>query len=333
MSLYLGVDGGGTKTEFVLIDESGRILGMHREGSAYHLETGMDALQSMLATGLKATLQRAGASAAQVDFAFFGLPTHGEDSALLPRLDCIADVSLSAARYRCGNDMVCGWAGALAGRDGINLVSGTGSIVYGECAGRTARAGGWGELFGDEGSAFMLAREALTLFSRMSDGRLRKGPIYSLIRERFQLHRDLDLCAAVYGPPALSRSELAGLAPLVAQAAAAGDVQAQQLFEDAAQQLALMVHAVRHSLQAKSETPLQVSYSGGMFQLGELLLRPLRSALHASGYEYQVVAPRMTPGAGAALYAAKLAGMPLPVAAIEELARQSAPAPSANSAA
>ena len=76
-------------------------------------------------------------------------------------------------RYRCGNDAVCGWAGALAGEDGINIVAGTGSIGYGEFEGRAARAGGWGELFSDEGSAHWIAREALSLFSRMSDGRRR----------------------------------------------------------------------------------------------------------------------------------------------------------------
>ena len=74
--------------------------------------------------------------------------------------------------------MVCGWAGALAGEDGINIVAGTGSIAYGEYRGRSARAGGWGELFSDEGSAYWLAREGLRLFSRMSDGRAPRGALY-----------------------------------------------------------------------------------------------------------------------------------------------------------
>ncbi len=59
----------------------------------------------------------------------------------------------------CGNDMVCGWAGSLACADGINVVAGTGSICYGEYQGRSARCGGWGELFSDEGSAYWIARQ------------------------------------------------------------------------------------------------------------------------------------------------------------------------------
>jgi N-acetylglucosamine kinase-like BadF-type ATPase len=330
---FLGVDGGGTKTDFLLIDESGRVLASHRAGSAYYLETGVDALKAMLVAGIQATLQQAAVPAAQVAFAFIGLPAHGEDSALLPRLDGIAADALPPGRHRCGNDMVCGWAGALAGLDGINLVAGTGSMAYGEFAGRQARAGGWGELFSDEGSAYWVAREGLNLFSRMSDGRAQRGPLYDMIRERFQLGDDLDLCAAIYGPPPLARSELAGLARIVALAARSGDAQAQRVFESAARELAALVDAVRDTLSPPPQTSMPVSYSGGMFQFGELMLGPLRTALRAGARDYEFAAPKMTPGAGAALYAAKLNGTPLAVAAIAELARQCAAAPTGETSA
>lgn len=321
MKSFLGVDGGGTKTDFLLIDETGRVIASHREGSAYYLETGFDALRTMLVAGVQATLARAALTASQLEFAFIGLPAYGEDSVLLPRLDqMVADV-LPAGHYRCGNDMVCGWAGALAGCDGINIVAGTGSIAYGEFETRRARAGGWGELFSDEGSAYWIAREALTLFSRMSDGRVIKGPLYELIRERFKLRTDLDLCAAVYGPPPLTRSELASLAPLAARAALAGDAGARRLFEQAAQELAAMVHAVRDQLEVPLRFPLPVSYSGGMFRLEELLKPMLEAALSSGDRNYRFVAPRLPPAAGAALYAAKLAGASLSEESVSNLTR------------
>jgi N-acetylglucosamine kinase-like BadF-type ATPase len=324
VSLFLGVDGGGTKTDFVLVNDAGRVLASHRAGSAYYLETGIDALRAMLVAGIQATLQRGGVPASQVDFAFIGLPSHGEDSALLPRLDGIAADVLPALRHRCGNDMVCGWAGALAGEGGINLVAGTGAIAYGEFAGRAARAGGWGELFSDEGSAYWIACEGLRLFSRMSDGRAARGPLYPLMRDHFHLRGDLDLCAAVYGPPAMARSELAGLAPLIARAAMDCDTLAQRVFEAGAQELASLVHAVSDALQPPPGTPLPVSYSGGMFRFGDLILGPLRAALGSTAREYEFAAPKLTPSAGAALYAAKLNGTPLTASAIAEFARQCA---------
>ena len=311
MRAFLGIDGGGTKTDFLLIDESGRVLASHQAGSAYYLETGIDALQHMLVTGIQATLQQAALPAADVSFTFIGLPAHGEDSALLPRLDGITAEVLPRERHRCGNDMVCGWAGALAGRDGINIVAGTGSIAYGEFDGRCARAGGWGELFSDEGSAYWIAREALTLFSRMSDGRAPKSALYDLIRERFQLQADLDVCAAVYGPPPFSRSEIAALAPLAARAARAGDAATHRLFERAAEELAAVVHAVLDQLDVPPQTPLPVSYSGGMFRLDGVLTPLFETALKSGDRRYEFVAPRLPPSAGAALYAAKLAGAAL----------------------
>ncbi len=58
--------------------------------------------------------------------------------------------SSAITEYTCNNDMVCGWAGSLAGSDGINVISGTGSMTHGERLGVGRRVGGWGELFGDE---------------------------------------------------------------------------------------------------------------------------------------------------------------------------------------
>jgi N-acetylglucosamine kinase-like BadF-type ATPase len=317
---FLGVDGGGTKTNFLLIDAGGRVLARHRGGSAYYLETGFDALQAMLVAGIQATLRQAGIAASQLEFAFIGLPAYGEDAAMLPRLDRIVTDVLPAERHRCDNDMVCGWAGALAGRDGINIVAGTGSIAYGEFGTRRARAGGWGELFSDEGSAYWIAREALTLFSRMSDGRARQTALYGLIREHFRLSSDLDLCAAIYGPPLLTRSEIAALAPLVVRAAAEDDEGALRLFECAAQELAEIVDAVRDQLEVPLREPLPVSYSGGMFRSNELLQPMLEAALRGSARCYEVVVPRLVPVAGAALYAAKLTGTALTAEGIETLA-------------
>jgi len=323
VKVFLGIDGGGTKTDFLLIDENGRVLATHHGGSAYYLETGLDALQSMLAAGIETTLKQAGLGVAQLEFAFIGLPAHGEDSGLLPRLNSIAADVLPASRFRCGNDMVCGWAGALAGSDGINIVAGTGSIAYGELASRQARSGGWGELFSDEGSAHWIAREALTLFARMSDGREPRAALYHLIRDRFQLKEDLDLCSAVYGPPPLSRSKLAALTPLVAQAAREGDTGARRLFALAVEHLASIVHAVHDQLHVPPGTIIPVSYSGGMFKLHDLVKSLLEAALAAGDRHYRFLAPRLPPVAGAALYAARLAGAPLAPDSIAALERKS----------
>ena len=322
MKTFLGIDGGGTKTAFLLIDESGHVLASHTEGPAYYLQIGWEAMRAMLARGIRATLESAALSPSNLELAFLGLPAYGEDSRLVPALDAAASPSLPPGRYRCGNDALCGWAGALACHDGINIIAGTGSMAYGELNGRAARAGGWGELFSDEGSAHWIAREGLRLFSRMSDGRAQRGVLYDTVRQHFALQADLDLCAAVYSESAAQRSSLAALSMLIAEAALAGDGQAAALFDQAADELAQMVHAVHAQLQVPEDTTVMVSYSGGLFQQRELLLMPLQSKLAQAPGRYCVVAPRLSPVAGAALYAAKLSGAPLGEAAVDELERQ-----------
>ena len=325
MRTYLGVDGGGSKTRFLLVDDLGALLAEHTEGPAYYLETGVAALGEMLTRGLGAVLQRAGVSAEALSFAFLGLPAYGEDRAVTPQLDALPAVVFPHRRYRCGNDMVCAWAGALAGADGVNVVAGTGSIAYGEFAGRSARAGGWGELFSDEGSAYWLAREALRLFSRMSDGRSPRGPLYPLVRAHFALKNDLDLCAAVNGKDLAQRSHFARLAKLVSEAAVAGDPAACALFTEAARELADMVDAVRTQLGVRAAAVLRVSGTGGLFQLGDLLRKPLEAELVQRPAAYQFTAAVLSPGAGAAVHAAKLSGSPLARASIERLALQDRP--------
>jgi N-acetylglucosamine kinase-like BadF-type ATPase len=317
MKCFLGIDGGGSKTAFLLIDESGKVLSSHTEGPAYYLEVGFAPMKEMLARGILATLKPVAIWPSSIHFSFLGLPAYGEDSALLKALDAAASPTLAADRYRCGNDAVCGWAGALCAQDGINVICGTGSMAYGEFKGRSARSGGWGELFSDEGSGYWIAREGLNLFSRMSDGRAPRGALYGIVREYFALQSDLDLCAAIYGKN--QRSALAALSALIVEAAAAGDSLARELFTLAGKELFRTIASVHAQLEVPENRTMPVSYSGGMFAQSEMLLSALRLELASPPGRYRPVAPRLPPDAGAALYAAKLSGSPLSAAAIATL--------------
>lgn len=314
-ALYLGIDGGGTKTAFVVIDGDGRRLARHEEPTSYYLEIGFDALRALLHRGVQAALQQCGTAASDVAYAFAGLPAHGEDSALLTAFDALlADL---LPRSRVGNDMVCSWAGSLAGADGISLVAGTGSIAYGEWQGRGARCGGWGEIFSDEGSAHWLARETLALFSRMVDGRAEPGPLVDLVRQHFGLTVDLDLCGAINGHAA--RSELAQVARLTTAAAQAGDTQARGLLARAGDELAQLAAGIARTLALPAGTPVPVSYTGGVFAAGDLVLGPLQAALARRLPGATLTRPRFGPELGAALYATRLAGRPLSDEALTRL--------------
>jgi N-acetylglucosamine kinase-like BadF-type ATPase len=322
--MYLGIDGGGTKTAFALGDAQGRVLARHEEGSLYYLEIGLDGVEATLARGAAQVLAAAGVPAAALRGVYVGLPAFGEDSALQPRLEALPGRVLPGVANGVGCDMHCSWAGSLAGRDGISVIAGTGSMAYGEVGGRGARTGGWGELFGDEGSAHWIAREGLSLFARMSDGRRPRGPLHALVVERLALGGDLDLCARIYGDgsganPA-GRSAFAQFSKLVRDAAEAGDAQAEAIFERAAGELAELVVAARRALGVADDRPLPVSYSGGLFGGGSRVLAPFAAALEASGLPFELQVPVMAPVLGAVWLAARAAGAPLSPAALARLA-------------
>jgi len=307
-AVYLGVDGGGTKTRFAVIDGDGHLLADAQRGTTYLPHVGMDGVRAVLADGVAAVLATAGCTAADIGHAFFGLPAYGEDSRLTADLQACPAAILGHDRYACDNDMVCGWAGSLACADGINIVAGTGSIGYGQRRGVGARAGGWGEAFSDEGSAYWIAMRGLNVFSRMSDGRLPRGPLHDIFKNHFQLEDDLDICAHVYDGTTYARGELAQLSRQVAEAARAGDGAASAIFRDAGRELALICDTLRRALRFEADEDVPVSYSGGAFSTGQLLLAPLADALHAASAHFRLRTPLHEPHYGAALYAARLAG-------------------------
>jgi N-acetylglucosamine kinase-like BadF-type ATPase len=321
--VFIGVDGGGTKTAMVLIDAAGTLRAAHRTGGCSYLALGMEGLRALIQDGLSALLDKADITPADVDFAFFGLPAYGEESAVTATLSAIPARALRPNTWLCGNDMVCGWAGSLACQDGISVVAGTGSICYGERAGQTARCGGWGELFSDEGSAYWLAVRGLNLFSRMSDGRIARGPLYDLVRQRLGLAADLDVCGHVYSQLGGDRARIAQLATLVTEAAGAGDLEALGIVRRAAWELALMVHSTRRQLGFTRSDVVAVSHSGGVFDnTGPLLRDCFADALQSDETPYRLQEPLLPPAVGAALYAAKRAGHPLSNAAIQRLRAQ-----------
>ena len=178
MARYLGVDGGGSKTAFALIDDAGSVIARATAPTSYYFNDGFEVVEKSLAQGVTDICTQAGIATSDIDAAFFGLPGYGEASGDIEQLNAVPRGVLGHDRYSCDNDMVCGWAGSLAGEDGINVISGTGSMTYGERQGVGHRVGGWGELFGDEGSAYWIAAQGLNAFSRMSDGRLPHGPLH-----------------------------------------------------------------------------------------------------------------------------------------------------------
>ena len=315
--VFLGVDGGGTKTAFALLRGDGTLLATTLAPSCYYLGQSIDLVEQVLRTGVGAVCGEAGVTPAGITHAFFALPGYGEVSADVETLDAIPARVLGHRRYDCDNDTVAGWAGSLGAADGVNVVAGTGSITYGQRDGRGLRVGGWGELFDDEGSAYWIAVRGLGAFARMSDGRLPAGPLHDILTEHLALGADLDLVDVVLHRWQGDRARIAALARVVTRAASAGDAVCAEILRDAGKALAGLVTATIAQLGYAPGEVVPVSWSGGVFDSAEV-----RAAFrtHLADAAVDLREPLLSPVLGAALYAARLAGRPLPASAIAGLA-------------
>ena len=318
--VFMGVDGGGTKTAYCLLCATGEVLAEQTDGpSIYPLPGGPEHVGRVLADGIASVCAAARLAPAGIAHAFFGIPTYGEVSDMVAGLDAAPRAGLGHDRYRCDNDMVCGWAGSLAGGDGINVVSGTGSMTYGERRGVGARVGGWGHLFGDEGSAYWIAVRGLNACSRMSDGRLSRGPLLEMMLEQLGAGAELDLFDIVLRRWGGDRAKVAALCRTVAAAARRGDPHANAIFADAGGELAQLIGTTWRRLGGGTGEAAAVSWSGGVFASGPLIAEPLRDALASQPGDFTLRRPRYSPRVGAAIHAARLHGTPLSPPALARL--------------
>jgi len=274
--VYLGLDGGGTKTAIVLINEAGNILSYIVKPSCHYIQIGLDGFHEILADGVKEVCKKTGKNISEIDYSFLGLPAYGENKDDVPKLEAIVRDVLQSDCFKCGNDVEAGWAGSLACQPGINLVGGTGAIGFGrDSQGNSARASGWGYFCGDEGSAYWLGKQLISLFGKEADGREKKTPLYDIVRSNFNLKRDLDFISVVYDKLERKRDKIATLALLLYQAAEEGDERAIDLYRKAAYEHSLTVKALINKLDFSNEEEILVSYSGGVFKAGSYILKPL----------------------------------------------------------
>lgn len=299
---YLGVDGGGTKTAFMLIDEQGKVRGFVRKPGSNYLQLTTDELRKILADGILTLCKQADIEIKDICYSFLGLPVYGEIEEVTLFLEATVTEILGNDQFTCSNDVEVGWAGSLACQPGINLVGGTGAIGFGrDEQGNCARASGWDFFLGDEGSAYWLGKKALALFTKEADGREKKTYLYDLFREKFKLKNDLDLISVIHDSLQIKREKIAQLALVLYEAALNGDEKAIQIYEEAAFEYSLTVNAILDKLDFPKKEHILISYSGGVFQAGSLILEPLKKYLKDN--HVKLIQPILEPVTGAALYA------------------------------
>lgn len=317
---YLGIDGGGTKTAFVLIDQKGQILATASKNTLYYMDIGFNEVVETLNSGIKEILAKTGILSFDIAAACIGLPGFGEIKEDSDALEREIHKSITVKPVFIYNDVNVGWAGSLCCKPGINIVAGTGSIAFGvDIYGNEARSGGWGhQIDCDEGSAFWIGLKLIQVFTKQSDGRMDKTPLYDTLKCTLDIKEDFDILNLVIHKLNMSRSEIASLSKVAYELALQGDPVTLQIFDDAAFELHLMVKALIKRLNFGEN--VKVSYSGGVFNSGDLILKPLLK--HLCSLNAQLAEPVFCPSIGAALLAYKNINNQIDGHFIEKLKKQ-----------
>lgn len=305
MKYFIGIDGGGTKTAFCLFDENGQLLRQYESGGTSYKHAGWETMVCRVREGVCQLLSPMHKDAEV--YICMGAPNYGESKVNDARMKKELTEALYPYKFHLVNDSKVGWAGSLALQPGINIVAGTGTIAFGrDASGRSGVTGGWSDFFGDEGSCRWIGVKTMEYFSKEADGRLPKGLLYDVVMKHFGVSNPIDVIDVFESDYQPYRDKLASLQLLALQAAKEDSV-AESLYLQSASELAALVIALYQKLEFRDGC--KVSYSGGLFKSGEMILTPLKEKL--KGLPIELAVPEYEPVIGAALLAAEHSGYEL----------------------
>ena len=303
--IVIGIDGGGSKTRAMVADEHGGMIG------------------DVVGPGSAVRPGRAEESAKVIAEVVRDALASCEMTHVMPRVLCVgvAGVGRDAQRQELWqalvtreladeivihSDFSVALDDAFGDGPGVLLISGTGSVAFGRGpTGQTARCGGWGPAFGDEGSGAWIGRKALSVVSAAGDGREPETALTGAVLTAAQVN---ELSELITWAGTATPSTLASLAPVVMSVADAGDLRANSIVSLAVEELSLHVRALARQLFVDERASLNVALSGGMLTRGSTLRRRLEHRLKSAVPGAQVSGDEVVPVRGAVRGALRFLG-------------------------
>ena len=303
--IFLGVDGGQSHTEALIANEHGTVLGRGQGGASNHAEQpgGRERLRKAIFSSVGEALTQANLPKLnEVVFtsAHFGM-TGGADY----KEEIIGEI-VNAELFTVDHDAPTALFGASAGKPGIIVIAGTGSVVYGENEhGETTKIGGLGYLFSDEGSGFWLALQTIRLAIKEQDGLIPQSGLEQLVLNFFGRKKIREVTNDFYFEK-MSRDDLASFAKKAHQAAESGNIILQDQINFGANVLVDSVCSAAKRLGFENDFP--VAGIGGMFR-AVLMKKYFSESLQEKITKAILIKPRFNPAIGALLLAFCQAGI------------------------
>ena len=294
----IGIDGGGTKTEAVIMDANHRVLGEGIAGPSNPLRVGIVKAAAAIREAIDKACQAAQVQRTDIQAAEVGLAGARREGLRSRMREALSNTGI--AQIEVVSDADIALYGATDGEPGVVVIAGTGSVCCGiNGRGKQMCAGGWGPIVGDEGGGSWIARQGLRAIARAADGRGPETRMTAAAIAYFHITTADDLSTAIYAPT-VTNERIAGFAKHVIKAAKAQDQVAREILAQTGIELGLAAAAVIRNLKMERER-FQVAYVGGVFNAaGELVLGAMREEVKQTAPRAYLAPPRFSPAVAAA---------------------------------
>ncbi|MEH2206078.1 MAG: N-acetylglucosamine kinase [Nostoc sp.] len=313
MSYVLGIDGGGSKTVCVLMDDLHQVLGRGEAGPSNYqsigIEVTLQSIQSAIHNAVEAAiitntvninaicLGLAGVGRAADIEVVKGLVKELQNNKSLPITWALQPVNIVIY-----NDALIALVGGIGQAVGIVVAAGTGSIVFGRNhQGDTKRVGGWGYILGDEGSAYKIAIAGMNAALKSYDGREMSTSLVEAFKQHLDLESIENLIEVIYRR-GWEVKQIAALAPVVDFAAASGDIVANIIIDDAVKEFVKATSTVIDAIFT-TDSVLEVVTTGSVWRGRCKIHERFAASLIKKFPNVNVIFPRHEPAYGAGLLA------------------------------
>jgi N-acetylglucosamine kinase-like BadF-type ATPase len=261
MKFIIGLDGGGTKTNCIFADESGKSVLEISGGPSNFLSIGNEKAASNIMSLIKSGLSNLDSPIENVSIILAGISGAGRKlhadqlkESLLKKLpESLNNIFIES-------DARVALEGALASEPGAILIAGTGSIIFGKDEpGNIHRVGGFGRIAGDEGSGYSIGVKTLRLISQMIDGREKAGKILEKFKRIFHIKNEDDLITLIHNPG----FDVASIAMFAIKSADEGIGEAAKILDEEADELIKHILVIKDKLKL---SPLKLVLIGSLIE-------------------------------------------------------------------
>lgn len=317
MEIVLAIDGGGSRTRCLAVNREGQIVGAGESGPSNHLLVPRYVVLDSLVEATSKALTESGTLREQIICVSAGMAGVDYDKTGAAEMEEMFR-EIGFTRLLITGDMVIAHAGALAGHPGVLALAGTGSCILGIGSdGERVKVGGWGPVYGDEGSAYRIGQTALRVAARSYDGRGPQTALVESLLNVLKLNNFSETLERVYVGKMEPR-QIAALSRVAYEAAESGDEPAREIFIQAGEDLAGAVAAAASRLNL-GRAELFVSYQGSVFEACDLVRARFREVLKQTFPSVIITPPQFEPVVGALLLACESIGWTLDQSAREAL--------------